>query len=397
MNDIWLACHAPLDSNSGQHILAVANELGRRGNSVIACAPEHASGNVKIENEVKFYTFAELVNGAKRTPPDLIHIWTPREKMREFYRDICKKFAAEIPYIVHREDNEMIILADQMRISLDEIEEVSRGLRKLEVPGHLTHPAYGRQMLESASGVTALIESLTVDLPAGLPHKVFAPGFDPIFTNPVLNAGRIVRDRYRISSKTFLVTYTGNVHDSNVAEVRSLYLAIALANRMGTPVKLLRTGSDCAQLDDHGVEELRKHEIKLGFVPRNDLPLLVHAADLLIQPGADDDWNAQRFPSKLPEFLASGRPVMLPKVNLGTFLQNGVNSIVLEKANAQAITAGLLEWLPRKDCLQKIGAGGRTFAEKYLKWSKAVDRIDELYRRILERPLSVKKADKESN
>jgi glycosyltransferase involved in cell wall biosynthesis len=88
---------------------------------------------------------------------------------------------------------------------------------------------------------------------------------------------------------------------------------------------------------------------------------------------------------------------MLPKVNLGTFLQNGVNAIVLEKANAQAITTGLLEWLPRKDCLQKIGAEGRAFAEKYLKWSKAVDRIDELYRRILERPLSVKKADKESN
>jgi glycosyltransferase involved in cell wall biosynthesis len=317
--------------------------------------------------------------------------------MREFYRGICKQFAAQIPYIVHREDNEMIILADQMGISLDDIEEVRRGQRKLEVPGHLTHPAYGSQMLASASGVTALIESLTVDLPAGMPHKVFAPGFDPIFSIPILNAGRVVRDRYRISSETFLVAYTGNVHDSNVAEVRSLYLAIALANRMGTPVRLLRTGSNCVQLNDHGVEELRKHEINLGFVPRNDLPLIVHAADLLIQPGAVDDWNAQRFPSKLPNFLASGRPVMLPKVNLGTFLQNGVNAIVLEKANAQAITAGILEWLPRKDYLQKIGAEGRTFAEKYLKWSKATDSLDELYRRILERPQSVKKADKEIN
>jgi glycosyltransferase involved in cell wall biosynthesis len=350
-----------------------------------------------MENGVKFYTFAELVNGAIRIPPDLIHIWTPREKMREFYREICRQFAAKIPYIIHREDNELVILADHMRISSDEIDEVCHGLRTLEVPSHLTHPVYGRQMLESASGVTALIESLTVDLPAGLPNKVFAPGFESIFSIPILNAGRMVRDRLGISSKTSLVTYTGNVHESNVVEVRSLYLAIALANRMGTPVKLLRTGLDFVQLDSHGQEELRKHEINFGFVPRGDLPLLVHAADLLIQPGADDNWNAQRFPSKLPDFLVSGRPVMLPKTNLGTILQHGLNAIVLPKANAQAITAGLLEWLPRADYLQKIGAGGRAFAVKYLKWSKAVDSIDELYRRILERPLSVKKADNEIN
>ena len=392
MNNIWLACHGPLDSNSGHHVLAVANELGRRGNSIIACAPEHASENVKIENGVKFYTFAELVNGAMRTPPDLVHIWTPREKMREFYREICKQFAANIPYIIHREDNELVILADHMRISSDEIDEVCHGLRTLEVPSHLTHPVYGRKMLESASGVTALIESLTVDLPAGLPNKVFPPGFDPIFSIPILNAGRIVRERLGISSKTSLVTYTGNVHESNVAEVRSLYLAIALANRMGTPVKLLRTGLDFVQLDSHGHEELRKHEINLGFVPRDDLPLLVHAADILIQPGADDDWNARRFPSKLPDFLVSGRPVMLPKTNLGTILQDGLNAIVLPKGNAQAITAGLLELLPRTDYLQKIGAGGRAFAEKYLKWSKAVDNVDELYRRILESPQSVRKS-----
>jgi len=383
MYSIWLACHGPLDCNSGQHVVAIANDLKHRGYSITVCAPHNSSTNPKIANGVRFHTFAELTNGANRTPPDLVHFWTARESMRGLYRDICKYFATKIPYVIHLEDNELVLLGDALKLSLDEIEEVRNGLSSLEVPDHLTHPLYGRQMLESASGVTALIESLTADLPPGLPYTVFAPGFDPIFSISTMDAGRIVREELGIPLDTFLVTYTGNVHCSNVAEVRSLYIAVALLNNIGTPVKLLRTGLDFVPIAEHGVNELRKHAIDLGFVPRADLPRLVHAADLLIQPGSNDDWNAKRIPSKLPDFLISSRPVMLPRVNLGHSLLHGENAIILPKANAESIAVALLEWLPQRERLCKIGAEGAAFARRFLQWSIAVNQVDGLYRKIL--------------
>ena len=56
------------------------------------------------------------------------------------------------------------------------------------------------------------------------------------------------------------------MHESNVAEVRSLYLAVALANRMGLPMRLVRTGLDFVPLAEHGEDLLRAHAHELGFV-----------------------------------------------------------------------------------------------------------------------------------
>ena len=47
------------------------------------------------------------------------------------------------------------------------------------------------------------------------------------------------------------------------------------------------------------------------------LPALLRLADVLVQPGESNRFNTHRLPSKLPEFLASGRPVIMPRANLG--------------------------------------------------------------------------------
>ena len=50
-------------------------------------------------------------------------------------------------------------------------------------------------------------------------------------------------------------------------------------------------------------------------------PQLLVAADILVQPdGSPGPFNDYRFPSKLPDFFASGRPVVLPKTNIGLYL-----------------------------------------------------------------------------
>ena len=63
-------------------------------------------------------------------------------------------------------------------------------------------------------------------------------------------------------------------------------------------------------------------------------PELLAAADILVQPGRSNPYNDYRFPSKLPDFLASGRPVVLPRTNIGLHLRDGAEALILERCDA---------------------------------------------------------------
>ena len=380
--DAWLACHGPLTCNSGHHVRALAGELVGRDLRVTVCVPERSAADAELPAAVAVRTFAEATR-LTDSPPRLLHLWTPRERMRRFHEDVVARFGPDIRLVVHLEDNETLLLAQQMQLTAAEIDDVRDELRPLDVPDHLTHPLHGGRLLAAAAGVTALVAPLVAGLPGTTPTAVFRPGFDPLFAPPRPGAAAAVRRRLAIPPGFALVAYTGNVHASNVDEVRSLYIAVALANRMGRPVKLVRTGVDYVPLADHGADVLREHVHELGMVPRGDLPDLVHAADLLVQPGRVDDWNRLRFPSKLPDYLVSGRPVMLPRVNLGADLDHGRQAVVLPEAGAEQIAAALVEWLPRRERLAAIGASGAEFARWHLTWSNAADTVAGLYRHLL--------------
>ncbi|MFM8734923.1 MAG: glycosyltransferase [Pirellulales bacterium] len=380
--ETWLACHGPLSCNSGQHVRALAVELAGRGHAVAVCVPERSAADGELPTVVPVRTFAEVVRQPGFAPPRLVHLWTPRERMRAFLATVTARFGAPPPHVVHLEDSETHLLAGQMGLGPHEIAEIRDGLRPLVVPDHLMHPFHGDRLLATAAGVTALAERLVADLPHDVPAAVFLPGFDPMFAGPRPAAARTVRARLGIPAGTAIVTYTGNVHAANVAEVRSLLVAVALVNRRGLPLTLIRTGLDHVPLAEHGLDVLRGHVIDLGLVPRVDLPDLVHAADVLVQPGRVDEWNACRLPSKLPDFLISGRPVILPAVNLGTRLEHGHEAIVLPEATAERIAAALLEWLPQRERLAAIGAAGAAFARRALTWSAAADAVETLYDRL---------------
>ena len=379
-HEVWIACHGPLSCNSGGHVRPLAVGLARRGYSVTVCVPERADDEGDL-GDVRVTTFAAAIAGAG-PPPDLVHLWTPRERMRRFLAAVCHRHGP-VPHLVHLEDDEGLLVRRQLGLTAADFDQVAGGRRPLEVPDHLAHPGHARQLVAEAAGVTALIEPLLGSVPAGVPKACFRPGFDPAFATPRPEAGRFVRRRLGIDGGCAVVAYTGNVHAANVDEVRSLYLAVALANRAGLPITLVRTGVDFVPLCEHGHAELHRHAIELGHVPRADLPDLVHAADVLVQPGRVDEWNARRVPSKLPEWLVSGRPVILPRVNLGLDLVHGENAIVLPEAMAEPIVAALREWLPRPERLAAIGAAGREFALRKLTWEAATDAVADLYGRVL--------------
>src|SRR5262249_51886628 len=156
--------------------------------------------------------------------------------------------------------------------------------------------------------------------------------------------------------------YCGNVHPSNYHEVSSVFLAVALLNRRGRPTRVVKTGLNYRPLQDLYVPSLLESVIDLGFVGRRKVPGLLGSADVLVQPGRSSAFNDLRFPGKSPELLASGRPVIVARTNVGLLLKDGEEALLLEHGDAFEIADALERLAVDPDLRARLGCGGRAFA-----------------------------------
>ena len=125
-------------------------------------------------------------------------------------------------------------------------------------------------------------------------------------------------------------------------------------------------------------------------MPWREIPGYLALADAYVQPGAPGDFNRYRLPSKLPEFLAMGRPVVLPACNLGNELTDRENAMLLREGDALEIAARLEELMDDRELAGRLGRGARQFALEHLSWPRNAERLADFYReRLASRAASV--------
>jgi len=215
-------------------------------------------------------------------------------------------------------------------------------------------------------------------VPAEVPRTTFWPAATAAFGPRDLNLP--LRRKLGILDTDTVLFYHGNVHDTNVAEMLSLYQAVAELNETDHPTWLLRTGRDSDTFKNAIGSLLSAHLINIGFVKRaKDLPVLMSAANIFVQPGAPGAFNDFRFPSKLPEFFAIGRPVILPSSNLGKVVKHGIHAWVLDAANASEI-AGAIRKISRDEELgAALSEGALAFSQQHFSWSKSGKSLRDFY------------------
>lgn len=382
MTTVCIFSHQDLSTNSGRHVRAVAEGLSRRGFRIIAVFPDsnlnqhllaREDASIRILGQSEFFSHRTLAGTV-----DLYYFWSPRNKMSRAYSRVCNLIRKCPPYLVHLEDNDMLILMDALNLTPAQLVSYSFSDKydPMISSDEYCCPRLASRFLDNALGITSLSKKLLEGLSRYTDILHFWPGFDCNNTYDHSVALSRIRKKFSIVSNSPIIAYTGNVHPSNVAEVRSLYISVALANRMGTPVTLVRTGSDYAQLFAESENINSSNNIlNLGVIDLKDVFMLQAASKILVQPGLNDEWNQCRVPSKLPEYFASLRPVILPNANVGQLLTDGYNAIVLQEANACNIAKALVSYLPRRKDLDQIGLRGHLFARKYLTWEIASAKI----------------------
>ena len=387
MSNILFVLYHDFSANSAVHVHNFANQLVELGHSTAVAIPEDEDrGSALGEQNYTVNRFDRLDGDWSRVfpntrPPDIVHAWTPRENVRL----LCQKLAGfcDFALFVHLEDNEEVILEVNLGMSF---EKLARS-RSVEIPLNLSNPRNYRGFIASAAGVTMIMDRLEQFVPAATPKLVLWPGADDrLFFARERDAEFV--EQLGVPRGAVVLSYTGNVHSANRREVRSLYLAAAILDREGTPTRLIRTGRDFSPFLGPDEEWARRISIELGHVPYQEIPGLLSLADVLVQPGADNAFNKFRLPGKLPEFFAMGRPVIVPRTNVGRFVRHGEEAWVLDKVDALGIVETILRLHGDKALSDRLAEGAVRFCHEHFNWKKNAGALADFYQNVAAAPVT---------
>jgi glycosyltransferase involved in cell wall biosynthesis len=384
---VLIVYFGPFDVNSAIQAYHFGNELTELGWEVTMCGRDDPARMSAVgEPRFRCISHDELdaeISRCKREPMEtVVFAWTPRERVRL----LTGKCVAElgVPYVVHLEDNEYYLLESATGRTMTELQRLPLAEQDALTQIDLSiHPTNHLDFMRGAAGVTVITEALNEFNVGGRPHTVARPGIDSERFRPDLTPAASRRE-LGLSEDDFVLVYHGTIHYANQHEMLSLYLAVKLLQRDGRKVKLVRLGhTEFGGPDPASFKAIADGAIELGPVPWREIPNYLALADAFVQPGPPDDFNRYRLPSKLPEFLAMGRPVILPHCNIGDDLSHGENALLLEDGNAIEIAARVGDLLDDPSLAERLGAGSRRFALEDLSWKSNAAGLGEFFRAVM--------------
>jgi glycosyltransferase involved in cell wall biosynthesis len=367
-------------SNNALHAAGLANELAAAGHRC-AIAVAHDLATIAHHAAPAFAAIDHDAALAYRFSdgrgPDVVHAWTTRESVRRLAEQLHHAHGCQL--VVHLEDNEQQVLSLTLGRAFTELDALSDAELDALVPADLSHPHRSREFLASADGITLIAPKLCELAPVAARCLTLWPAADAryYYPRPLPVEFRRLLD---VAPNTTVLFYPGNVHAANAAEVRELYAAVTRLNESGTPVTLIRTGLDTVDFLGAHAGRAREHVLELGqILHHRHLAPLMALADIFVQPGVADAFNDYRFPSKLPEFFALGRPVILPRTNLGEKVRHGEDAYVLERADATGIAHAVRELRANPALAARLATGAARFAAEHFSWRRSAEALAKFY------------------
>lgn len=374
----------PLDVNSAIQAFHFGNELTEQGWEVVLAGLGDPR-RIEAVGEPLFECISHDDLDARASGfaggETILCGWTPRERVRRHTVRLASKLRA--PYAIHLEDNEEYLVESAAGMSVAELRRLPLRVQDRLAPPELIHPTHHVEFLRGAAGITYITEELNDFNVGHRPHHLARPGIDTARFDPQRPTAK-TREQLGLRPEEFVIVYHGTTHYANQHEMMSLYVAVQLLRRRGHPVRLLRLGhSEFGGVDPRAFRAMSDGVLELGRVDWREMPDYLALADAFVQPGAPDDFNRYRLPSKLPEFLAMGRPVILPDCNIGHDLTHGENALLLERGNAVEIMARVEDLLNDPALARRLAEGARRFAVEQLSWPRNARALGDFYRGLL--------------
>jgi glycosyltransferase involved in cell wall biosynthesis len=158
-----------------------------------------------------------------------------------------------------------------------------------------------------------------------------------------------------------------------VDEIEFVVDAVEEARRTVGDLRVRFSGWDVADIPRPLLRERLESGIAEGWavvegrVPRERLLEAYRQSAALLLPMKDEPRSFARCPTKLGEYLASGRPVVATDIGeLAVLLIDGQTTFLAKPGDVQSFAEGIVRALEDPGLSDRIGRAGRTFAEEHL-------------------------------
>lgn len=193
------------------------------------------------------------------------------------------------------------------------------------------------------------------------------------FNKPVLIVPITVDlERFKIRNGSIpvkFITYCGNLFgDKDGVEI--LIRAFAKISQKYSSYKLQLIGNTNDEKEFIQLQKLIKETqltdrlIFTGFIDRDLLPEMLMNSSVLVLARPDNIQARGGFPTKLGEYLATSRPVIVTAVgDIPDYITDGVNGFLAEPGSVESFAAKLSYVLDNYDVAIKVGKKGRELVD----------------------------------
>jgi len=382
--NILFILYGDFTTNTAGPIVLFSGELQRLGHECVIAVPDSIDSaknhdlscfTPKLYDQVLKHQGHVFSNGAR---PDIIHACTMRIGVIQFLKQYLSRWPA--PLVVYMEDNETWISENYLGFDHGQSLEFSNSELKAKLPSSLSNPLEYPYALALADLVILIQEKLCSEVPCFIPTRVIPWGVNQSIFHPEVTESTKWRNILGIDVDDKVIVYHGGLNGFTRSAMLDLCRAIELINLSGVSCKLIRTGPNPINFWQELRPNAEKFILEAGVVEKQDLPSILALSDLYVQPGRINPFEDLRLPSKLPEFLSMGKPVVLPNVNIANLFEDGSNAIVLKVGDPQDIANACLTIFNDDKYSEKLGLGAKRFAQEHFELSSQTLKLEQAYK-----------------
>ena len=208
-------------------------------------------------------------------------------------------------------------------------------------------------------------------LPVGVDTELFSPNIEP------------KKEVLFWKGDSVLIGYAGNTKWYQGVGV-ILEALSRMERKHPGGYKLLIISSSGAKDIENFIKEnnLSKAIHLLGQQTHEDVPKYLSASDVLAIPRPSDSITEYAFPSKFPEYIALGKPVVVSRVSdIADYIEDGVSGILIRPESADDLCKAL-EKLKDRSLRESMGKKGRETAERVFDIDVLGKKLSEYLRKI---------------
>jgi len=203
---------------------------------------------------------------------------------------------------------------------------------------------------------------------------------------PIIVDSQVFIDTTDSPRLTDEVVYAGILNQSKDG-ILDIIDAFCRLNQIYKDKKLILIGDiEASECKEEIYNSILKHNVEdsviiTGYLPRSEVVARLKKAEVLILAKPASLQSEHSFPTKVGEYLATGKPVVLTNVGcVNQYLTDGINAFIAEPNNIESLSGKLLEVYSDYKRSLEIGSRGRQVAFNQFDYKNQTNVIIDFFR-----------------